>query len=78
MLYQLLRDAEGTRTAAEEYLARAVKLIQDTLRECLTPPASLGEDGTVDFGEGGWECILQVRRMADGRSKVSAGVVAPD
>jgi len=43
--------------AAEYYLARAFKLIEDTLRECAAPAAKLDE-GSVDFGKGGWETIL--------------------
>jgi hypothetical protein len=43
--------------SAEKYLARAFKLIEDTLRECAAPAAKL-EGGSVDFGDGGWETIL--------------------
>lgn len=59
MLYQLLRDSDPS--AAEEYLAKGAKLMQDTIRECYTPKASLDQGGKVDFGQGGWETILQVR-----------------
>lgn len=56
MLYTLLRDTEPD--AAGYYLARAFRLVSDVLRECKTPRASI-VDGVVDFGEEGWETILQ-------------------
>ncbi|WVQ93573.1 hypothetical protein IAU59_000648 [Kwoniella sp. CBS 9459] len=56
MLYRLLLPVD--KAAAEGYLNRSIKLVQDTLRECLTPAASLKEDGTVDFGRDGWETLL--------------------
>lgn len=57
MLYQLLVSTEPD--AAKEYLARSVKLIQDVVRECGTPKATL-DGGKVNWGEGDWETILQV------------------
>lgn len=57
MLYQLLLPTEPA--AAEEYLARGYKLIEDTIRECATPKATLS-NGKVNWGEGDWEPILQV------------------
>lgn len=57
MLYQLLLPTEPA--AAEKYLARGTKLIKDVIRECGTPAATL-EGGKVNWGEGGWEPILQV------------------
>jgi hypothetical protein len=60
MLYQLLLPTEPE--AAEEYLARSVKLIKDVIRECGTPAATL-KDGKVNWGAGDWEPILQVSRQ---------------
>lgn len=57
-LYRLLLPTD--KAAAEGYLTRAIQLVQDVVRECLTPPASLKENGEVDFGKDGWETILQV------------------
>lgn len=57
MIYQLLLPTDNL--AAEKYLARANKLIEDVIRECLTPAARLA-DGKVIWGEGDWETILQV------------------
>lgn len=57
MLYQLLLPTD--RAAAEEYLTRGFKLVQDTLRECWASDASV-TDGKVDFGKDGWETILMV------------------
>ncbi|WWC66801.1 uncharacterized protein I206_100707 [Kwoniella pini CBS 10737] len=72
-LYKLLQPTD--KTAAEGYLNRAVKLIQDTIRECLTPQASLKANGETDFGKDGWETLLahstivgnpkSVRRLMD-------------
>lgn len=56
MLFRLLRAEDSV--AAEGYLARAFQLVRDTLRECKTPEASLVA-GTVNWGEGEWETILQ-------------------
>ncbi|ORX34809.1 Six-hairpin glycosidase-like protein [Kockovaella imperatae] len=56
MLHKLLRDSDPT--AANHYLDRAKKLIDDTVRECLTPEARL-VDGKVDWGKDDWETILQ-------------------
>ncbi|WOO79141.1 Unsaturated glucuronyl hydrolase [Vanrija pseudolonga] len=56
MLYTLLKDSEPD--AAGYYLARGFRLIADVLRECKTPAANI-VDGVVDFGEDGWETILQ-------------------
>lgn len=44
--------------AADYYLGRAFKLVEDILRECGTPAATLGADGAVSWGEGGWETLL--------------------
>ncbi|WRT63807.1 uncharacterized protein IL334_000732 [Kwoniella shivajii] len=55
-IYKLLLPTDNV--AANGYLKRAIQLVQDTLRECLTPKATLKEDGEVDFGEGGWETLL--------------------
>lgn len=41
-------------------MERAFQLVRDVLRECKTGEASL-KDGKVDFGEGEWETILEVR-----------------
>ena len=57
MLYHLLLPTD--RPAAEYYLSAAFKLIEDTLRECGTPAASLS-GGKVDFGKDGWETLLMV------------------
>ena len=46
--------------SAATYLQRAGKLIDDIVRECGTPKATV-EAGKVDWGAGGWETILQVR-----------------
>ena len=58
MLHQLLLPTD--KVAAEHYLSAGFKLIEDTLRECATPGASL-IDGKVDWGKDGWETILAVR-----------------
>ena len=58
MLYQLLLPKD--KAAAEHYLAAGYKLIEDTLRECGTPAATLSQ-GKVDWGKDGWETILAVR-----------------
>jgi hypothetical protein len=63
MLYLLLLPTESV--AAKYYLSRAFKLIEDTLRECSTPAATL-KNGKVDFGSGGWETILKVSKSSDG------------
>ncbi|ORY20478.1 Six-hairpin glycosidase-like protein [Naematelia encephala] len=57
MLYQLLLPSD--KSAAEEYLVRANKLVEDILRECGTPAATLDKDGKVNWGEGSWETLLQ-------------------
>jgi hypothetical protein len=57
MLYQLLLSTD--REAAEQYLTRGFKLIEDTLRECWASDATL-KNGKVDFGKDGWEPILAV------------------
>ncbi|WVR03574.1 hypothetical protein IAU60_000566 [Kwoniella sp. DSM 27419] len=54
-LYRLLLPTD--KAAAEGYLVRAVQLVKDIIRECLTPPASLAH-GQIDFGKDGWETIL--------------------
>jgi hypothetical protein len=61
MLYQLLLPTD--QAAAEYYLTRGFKLIEDTLRECWASDATL-KDGKVDFGKDGWEPILAVRPFA--------------
>lgn len=58
MIYQLYLSTQPD--LAEKYLTRANKLVNDIIRECLTPQASL-HSGKVEWGEGGWETILQVR-----------------
>ena len=62
MLYKLLRPACPVQ--ADEYLARAFKLIEDVLRECRTASASLNVNGTVEWGDGGWETILEVSELS--------------
>jgi hypothetical protein len=57
MLYQLLLPKD--KEAAEKYLVRGFKLIEDTLRECWASDATL-VDGKVDFGKDGWEPLLAV------------------
>jgi hypothetical protein len=57
MLYELILP--NNQAAAEEYLRRGFKLIEDTLRECWASDATL-KDGKVDFGKDGWEPILAV------------------
>lgn len=57
MLYQLLLPTD--QEAAEQYLTRGFKLIEDTLRECWASDATL-KNGKVDFGKDGWEPILAV------------------
>jgi hypothetical protein len=61
MLYQLLLSKD--KEAAEAYLVRGFKLIEDTLRECWASDATL-KDGKVDFGKDGWEPILAVSSIA--------------
>jgi len=63
MLYQLLLPTD--KDAAEEYLRRGFKLVEDTLRECGTPKATV-EGGRVDWGEGGWETLLKVCACLEG------------
>lgn len=60
-IYSLLRKSEPE--AAEEYLRRAHKLVEDTIKMCMTPRATRNSDGTVDFGAGGWETLLMVRSL---------------
>lgn len=57
MLYQLFLPTDPK--AADEYLRRGFKLVEDTLRECWASDASL-KNGKVDFGKDGWETILSV------------------
>ena len=57
MLYRAHRLSD--RTKAEQYLSTSKRLMADIIRECYTPEATL-RDGHVDFGDGGWETILQV------------------
>ncbi|KAL1413228.1 hypothetical protein Q8F55_000981 [Vanrija albida] len=56
MLYELLLPSDPA--AAEYYLSAGFKLIDDTVRECASPAASL-KNGAVSWGEGAWETILQ-------------------
>lgn len=49
--------AKSDPSSAEKYLSSALKLIEDVLRECAAPGATL-KDGRVDFGQDGWETIL--------------------
>lgn len=46
--YVLLRASEAE--AAEEYLRRAHKLVEDTIRMCMPPSPIRSSDGTVEFG----------------------------
>jgi len=57
ILYQLLLHTD--KIAAEHYLTAGFKLIEDILRECGTPVATLS-GGKVDWGKNGWETILAV------------------
>lgn len=56
MLYRLLLPSDPR--GAQYYLERGFSLISDILRECKTGIASV-KDGDVNWGEGGWETILQ-------------------
>lgn len=56
MLYKLLATSDPF--AAEQYLAASFKLLDDVVRECATPPASV-KGGQVDWGNDGWETILK-------------------
>jgi hypothetical protein len=59
MLYRLLLPDNPS--AAEEYLRRGNKLVEDTLRVCGTSRATISDTGNkVDWGEGGWETLLKV------------------
>jgi len=60
MLYRAHRLSD--RTKAEQYLSTSKRLMADIIKECCTPEATL-EDGQVDFGDGGWETILQVSHI---------------
>lgn len=57
MLYRLLRPTDPR--AAEQYLTKSFKLVDDLMRECRTGKATL-EGERVVWGEGGWETILEV------------------
>lgn len=57
MLYQLYLPSDPK--AAQAWLERANKVIADTLAVCGTGKATLGQDGKVNWGEGGWETILK-------------------
>jgi hypothetical protein len=70
MLYQLLLPTD--QAAAEYYLTRGFKLIEDTLRECWASDATL-KDGKVDFGKDGWEPILAVSPLT---SQLCQGMIA--
>lgn len=61
MLYQLLLPTDPK--AADDYLKRGFKLVEDTLRECWASDAKL-KDGKVDFGKDGWETILSVSHIS--------------
>ncbi|KIR71930.1 glycosyl hydrolase family 88 [Cryptococcus deuterogattii CA1014] len=56
MLYRLLRPTNPL--AAEQYLTKSFKLVDDLMRECRTGKATLQGDRVV-WGEGGWETILE-------------------
>lgn len=56
MLSTLLSPSDPS--AGDYYLGRACKLIDDTLRECSAPRATIGDNGDVNWGEGGWESVL--------------------
>ena len=62
MLSVLLQPTDAR--AADYYLGRAFKLVEDVLRECAAPEARLGEGGEVSWGEGGWETILKHSTIA--------------
>jgi hypothetical protein len=57
MLHALLLPID--KSAAEEYLSKAFKLVGDTLGECASPRATL-RGTNVNWGEGGWETLLMV------------------
>jgi hypothetical protein len=57
MLYQLLLPTDPQ--AAEMYLSKGFKLVEDVMRECGTGRATL-QGGKVNWGEGGWETLLKV------------------
>lgn len=57
MLYQLLLPTDSQ--AAEMYLSKGFKLVEDVMRECGTDRATLN-GGKVNWGEGGWETLLKV------------------
>ncbi|RSH81438.1 hypothetical protein EHS25_006794 [Saitozyma podzolica] len=56
MLYQLLLPTDPQ--AAEMYLSKGFKLVEDVMRECGTGRATL-QGGKVNWGEGGWETLLK-------------------
>ena len=62
MLAVLLQPTDPR--AADYYLGRAFKLVEDVLRECGAPQATLGSDGKVNWGEDGWETILKHSTIA--------------
>lgn len=57
MLYRLLRPIDPR--AAEQYLIKSFKLIDDLMGECRTWKTMLEGDEVV-WEEGGWETILEV------------------
>ena len=61
MLSVLLLPTDAA--AADYYLGRAFKLVEDVLRECAAPAAKL-QDGKVDWGKDGWETILKHSTIA--------------
>lgn len=56
MIYTLLKDTRPG--AGDMYLGAAFRLVDDILRECAAPGASLDSTGVVDWGKDGWETIL--------------------
>lgn len=64
-LLHLVKWLHGRHDAcAMLYLARATRLIADTLKVCAAPAAALSADGSVQWGEGGWETLLKHSTIA--------------
>jgi hypothetical protein len=59
MLYRILRQEESA--AAEQYLKRSAKLLQDILKMSGTPLANRSGRGHCNFGAEGWETLFKVR-----------------
>jgi hypothetical protein len=57
MLFLLLRKDQPAKAA--KYLGASAKLMNDILRECDTPAATVDKEGAVNWGEGNWEPILK-------------------